>query len=313
MRRLGFTLVELVVVIGIVALLMAMILPAVQQARESSLRVHCAINLRQLGMAINAYTEVHGILPPTSLPTGISKDGKPYSGNYSSVHGYLLPFCEASQIFDQINFDFIELEEPDYPLEVNKTARQVRIAMFLCPSDPSPLGLNNYRVNGLHFPPWNFPFRYFRPVMPAAVLDGMGNTVFLSERTRGSFNETVADVATDMIEPNEHPPLTGNFVAFRRNICQSSTDFQWMTYGGRFWFFSGGIHTAYSHHSPPNDIYVSCAMGQHGNESMAGPRSRHPGGVNVLFGDGKVEFVGDDVDQAVWEELGTAYGDDHVM
>jgi prepilin-type N-terminal cleavage/methylation domain-containing protein len=126
-RRRAFTLIELLVVIAIMGVLVALLLPAVQQAREASRRSQCANNLKQLGLALHNYIDAHGVLPPASIAGW--KSNKVDFQRWS-VHSQILPFLEQETTTAQLNFTF----RPEWVGNSTVTARLMRT--FVCPSDP---------------------------------------------------------------------------------------------------------------------------------------------------------------------------------
>src|SRR5437667_9117025 len=123
-RPAGFTLVELLVVMAIIGVLVALQLPAVQMAREAARRTQCSNNLKQIGIALHNYHETLRALPPGRLR--MMEEGK---GRCFSAYGHLLPFLEASTLYQQIDFN----QSPEDA--VNAVALNQTIPYFLCPSD----------------------------------------------------------------------------------------------------------------------------------------------------------------------------------
>jgi prepilin-type N-terminal cleavage/methylation domain-containing protein/prepilin-type processing-associated H-X9-DG protein len=299
----GFTLIEVLTVITIIGILAALLIPAVQSARSAALRMQCANNLRQIGLAMQAYEGIHHMFPPSELSIfRHSLVGNPQL----SALTYLLPHMEQQTLFNTINYHFHDVEDCNVPMVENHTARNTRLAVFLCPADGEPEHLNSYRLNCgkhdqtkisyRHF--WG-PFGRFNFPTASAVRDGLSHTAFVSERIAGSFYNAPVDPVRNVRLPV--PPRAcirdDTFIPW----CLSEPDYVWYIESGRYWFYSGPLHTAYNHNGPPNDRRSSC-----GQEcGLHSPRSFHPGGVNVLFGDAHIDFVRDGIAPAVWQSLGT--------
>ncbi len=117
--RSGFTLVELLVVVGIVGMLAALLLPAVQAAREAARRMHCSNNLKQIGLGIHLYEQSHRLFPPAycRVPCHF-------------MLTYILPYVEQQPVYDRYHFD------SSWSAAVNKSAVDTHIALFVCPSAP---------------------------------------------------------------------------------------------------------------------------------------------------------------------------------
>src|SRR5215204_751730 len=201
-RRSGFTLIELLVVIAIIGVLIALLLPAVQMAREAARRSSCINNLKQLGLALHNYESAFNRLPPAH-----SIEQRIGSPNYRlhgwSVQARILPYIEQEGKFSYLNFDVFQDEN-----FVNATAKSMRIATFLCPSDPrggdirdpttqTGYGNVNYGVNrGVWFV-WDAflvgkkpdaPFGVNFGVKFGQVADGLSKTIFMAEnKVRQSF------------------------------------------------------------------------------------------------------------------------------
>jgi prepilin-type N-terminal cleavage/methylation domain-containing protein/prepilin-type processing-associated H-X9-DG protein len=127
-KKTGFTLVELLVVIAIIAVLIGLLLPAVQKVREAAARSKCVNNLKQIGIALHAYHDSHGAFPPggSSEPTGtpLGTNG----GEGFSYHTFILPFIEQGDLYAQ--FDFTE----NYDVGVDVTLESIYVPIFQCPS-----------------------------------------------------------------------------------------------------------------------------------------------------------------------------------
>ncbi len=213
-HRRGFTLVELLVVIAIIGILVALLLPAVQAAREAARRTQCTNNLKQLGLALHNYHATQRSFP---FGKGASYPGVAAYARWS-VHALLLPYMEQANVSDNIDFKFAP-ETPGMggvinfmpastnPGGVNAAICRTDIKGFLCPSDAAPSGIwtaqNNYVGNqggwlcdrgdapaaSTDISPSELQtgvFYYLSGVRDADVLDGLSNTAFFSEKLRGN-------------------------------------------------------------------------------------------------------------------------------
>src|SRR5262245_21226611 len=136
-RPRAFTLVELLVVIAIIGVLVALLLPAVQMARESARRMRCANQLKQFGTAIHNYHDNYNSFPIGHMFRGIF-DGDPLDGDGGSGFGWgaaILPYIEQSALYGQFNFS---LPITDYAVSRNLSLAQTHLPLFTCPSDLKP-------------------------------------------------------------------------------------------------------------------------------------------------------------------------------
>jgi len=138
MRRKGFTLIELLVVIAIIAVLIALLLPAVQAAREAARRSQCVNNMKQMGIAIHNYHNVHNVFP-MGASSGIYDATMVYNAKQNlSLHAQLLPFLEQTQVYNAINFNWgCEDNNTILCYKINFTGTTAQIKAFVCPSDPN--------------------------------------------------------------------------------------------------------------------------------------------------------------------------------
>src|SRR4051812_37432063 len=131
-RRQGFTLIEALVVIAIIGVLLALLLPAVQMAREAARRAQCRNNLKQIGLALQNYHEVARCFPPGRL----CNFNVPGEGRCYSAYAHLLPYLDQGHVYDQVNFLLSPEQGASSPgVPENTTVLNLSVAVLLCPSD----------------------------------------------------------------------------------------------------------------------------------------------------------------------------------
>jgi prepilin-type processing-associated H-X9-DG protein/prepilin-type N-terminal cleavage/methylation domain-containing protein len=308
----GLTLIELVVVMAILALLIGLLLPAVQSAREAARRGQCVASMKQIGIAMQSYHATHDMFPPSALLV----PREHFSTDQLSELLFLLPQLEQTVLFNSINMAFAGYDTISAPSTENHTARHTRLAVLLCPSDGETNHLNSYRFNrGRYLPPsWSIysefdgPFSIGRFPSASTITDGLSGTAVVSERVSGSFVPGVDDPRRDLKAPNDPSFIPSDDSIFIAVCLADQPGLWWDWTSGINWFYSGFVTTSYNHNGKPNDRRPSCVpiAGRAGGPGgLCPPRSFHPGGVNVLFGDGHVEFVTDSVQESVWIARGT--------
>lgn len=309
----AFTLIEVLVAVSIIGILLALLIPAIQAAREAARRAQCVSNLRQIGVALQAYESVHKMFPPGELT-----DRYGVVNNQYSEESFLLPYIEQASLFNSLNMSFHDIEKAATPLLANQTARNTRIAVYLCPSDGEPNHLNSYRFNrGRYGRRGSSRLLYDGPfgmgVIPrvSAITDGLSRTAFVSERLGGSFVPGARDPRRDIKVPSLDDAGSGaSSDGEAIPMCLDAPPLNWEITAGRYWLFGDFVNTGYNHNGTPNDRRPTCgpSIGASFVGSPGGldpPRSYHPTAVKVLFGDGHVEEVSDSVDQSLWTAMGT--------
>ncbi len=333
--RHGFTIVELLTVVGVICILIALLLPAIQAVRESARRAQCANNLKQIGMALHSYEGHYRRLPPNL--TGTNE-----YGGFFSVHVRLLPYLELSSLYHSINFETglwpVETPVVHYHTQGrlwnahNHTLMTTQVAAFLCPSDGGAFleTGTNYRANQgtgpntlrtAEFPDSDnglFPFRM--PIGLGGARDGLSHTAAFAERLRGSgrVRNSVGGNAARMLDPTRDVFLqipTAHTADQWYQSCKisgrSDNPHPGYVIAGKRWYLLSGFFTLYNHVATPNDGVPDCVAGS-GGEAMMTARSGHPGGVHVLMGDGSVRFTLNGVALNVWRGLGTRDGGELV-
>jgi len=248
-HRSGFTLVELLVVIAIIGILVALLLPAVQAARESARRIQCTNNLKQIGLSVHNYHDTFKSFP---FGKGPSYPGAVVYARWSA-HALLLPFIEQGTLQDGISFSSPPATPgmggvinfmPAYSNAggINDVASRVLIPGFICPSDPAPLqsgwpGQNNYAGNQGGWlcdrgdqPPapgdiapsevQTGVFYYLSKVRFADATDGSANTMMFSERLRGNGTP---NPRTDLFTMPNQTSLNATFTTCQATNPQTAT------------------------------------------------------------------------------------------
>jgi prepilin-type N-terminal cleavage/methylation domain-containing protein/prepilin-type processing-associated H-X9-DG protein len=313
-RRSAFTLIELLVVIAIIAILIGLLLPAVQKIRDSAARMQCQNNLHQLAIAMHNYHSEYG-----SFPLGRN----PINGASFSAHARLLPYMEQDNIFRLINFT-VPWNNP-----ANAAAAAAQVKPFLCPADtpaavPPQWAATNYRINeGTSVAMWygaadssgvNGPGTGVAlgngisdpntAIRIADITDGTSNTAAFSEHVTGDFSNAIATDFSDTFEPHTHPITADDAYA----QCQGDNIQDLSTQGysnvGAPWLYGYHSTTSYWHSIPPNGR--SCMFPP--SRIATSANSRHTNGVNLATCDGSVHFINTSISLTTWRSLGTRNG-----
>ena len=295
-RRSAFTLIELLVVIAIIAILIGLLVPAVQKVREAAARTQCQNNLKQIGLAMHAYHDSYKKLPPGGDALGFS------------AQAYLLPYLEQANLFRRINFSTAPVGA------ANSFADAQVIPVFVCPSDPQtsvPNGMagNNYVWNYgsdilFHSNSTRGVFMFGNATVTLlAITDGTSNTAAFCERRKGDFNNGVITPQTDLMNPPGSPTTDDQAVAMCNSFDATNPGYQWRSDYGAYWIQA--LHwTMYQHVNLPNTY--GCAFPPQYCSMPA--NSGHTSGVNLLLCDGSVRLVSDGISLYTWRALGTRNG-----
>jgi prepilin-type N-terminal cleavage/methylation domain-containing protein/prepilin-type processing-associated H-X9-DG protein len=343
-QRRGFTLVELLVVIAIIGLLVSLLLPAVQQAREAARRMMCGNRLKQIGLALHNYETVHKVFPPAYVTANTRASGTAFGVSYGDEYrngpsGFawgtlLLPFLEQQNLYQQFNFG-AACWAP-----VNAAAAQTKVAAFLCPSAIG--GSNGFNVqreggDGRHGSDFNPPIRFAHShyVTNAGIHQPWGRA------TAWCFDY---DVPEPVLENSNQPArIDGPFYRNARTRVASVSD------GLSNTVFLGEHSSSLSNKTwvgvvpgavtpprldlrpwPSENNGAGCLVGVHsGPDTHDHPQviihapnnpfghtdemwSDHGTGCNVLLGDGSVRFVSAFINPYTWVALSTRDGGEEI-
>ncbi|WP_425615071.1 DUF1559 domain-containing protein [Anatilimnocola sp. NA78] len=297
--RRAFTLVELLVVIAIIGVLVALLLPAVQAAREAARRTQCVNNLKQIGIALHNYSDTLRTLPPGSI--WISSAAPNNANNRGPILIHILPFLEQQSLYEKFDFNSV----PDnQTLPGGALIAATKLKVYTCPSDKNSGLLNgraihNYTAScgptghsdspscscstgaswvayaivphGDPAPQQNGAgafYRQGRVTRLAEVTDGLSQTIFFGEVRR----DCSIHVNGGWAGSNNANGLTSTIVPINADSCNNaSTD--------------------------------NCKRPCNWNMEL-GFKSLHPGGANFLFGDGSVRFLQQNIDHDNYQALG---------
>jgi prepilin-type N-terminal cleavage/methylation domain-containing protein/prepilin-type processing-associated H-X9-DG protein len=306
--RTAFTLIELLVVIAIIAVLIGLLLPAVQKVREAANRAKCSNNLKQLGLALQNYSNVYG-----SFPMGVqwSPGTDPYEFPRMSYVLYVYPFIEQNNLFELFSFNVPNNGVgPWYDCSNSIGAgapTSVVVPTLLCPSD---IGITSYSNSDGAYCTGNYLVFMPSGRVGAAVTATAANRTAMCVNFGAAFSE-ITDGASNTMVLGEYVRSMG-----------ASNDFR-----GAIWSDQAGysqIYTATTPNSSANDLLTSgycvnlplqnrpCGndanIGTTSDTNTAASRSMHPGGVNVVLCDGSVRFASNSVSLTTWQALGTISG-----
>ena len=328
----GFTLIELLVVIAIIAVLIALLLPAVQAAREAARRAQCTNNLKQIGLALHNYVSAIGVFPPgyvSSVDRTVLDACNQDSENSHGVDlgtgwawgSMILPYMEQQPLYNSINFNL------SVAFHQNDTCSRTSLSVYLCPSDPGPSIIPVFAD-----PP--------DPAQPGTysasnVVDTLARGNYVGMYGIGEV--CAQSGATDSPNNNGAGPLGAHAGIFYRNsstslaaitdgtsntiaVGERSHNLSYVTWVARSidgWLGkTSPIEGGTDKFDPSPEECWTQIMGPAGLED--GPRtinnpeahvedywSRHPGGANMLFGDGSVRFLKDSINPVPWRALAT--------
>jgi prepilin-type N-terminal cleavage/methylation domain-containing protein/prepilin-type processing-associated H-X9-DG protein len=329
-RRSGFTLIELLVVIAIIGVLVSLLLPAVQSAREAARRAQCTNNLKQMGLALHNYHSAVGSFPMGNA-RAYEAPGVVTDWGTFSAQSMLLPYLEQNQVYNACNFSWNIWY--GWGEQINRTVWNLKVTSFMCPSD----GLagrdhfNSYHGSfGTGTDPWSDNTNgMFAPRFSAygvnAFTDGTSGTIAYVEALVGNYGDLrmrMRNMASGIGQPGGWSMRDArsniNLLLQQAQSCtntirtspgtNSNRGARWQT-GSPGLTLTNIIMTPNMQQFPWSACRWDCSAGC-GTDfgHLFNPTSAHPGGVNVLMADGSVKFVKDSVQQNTWMSLGTRDG-----
>lgn len=326
--RCGFTLVELLVVIAIIGILIALLLPAVQAAREAARRIQCSNHLKQIGLAMHNYESHNTALPIGLLVSPFVPNPPPGGVPGHTALAVLLPFLEQANV-TAIYHTEVRNVHPD-----NRPATGYQLAVYRCPSDSSSGRIAVTAIFDTEFSRSNYVVCFGSNTM---LHDCNGMNLMASPirtgidlETDGAFRLDGSRRWADFRDGTSQTVLASEVLAGQDDYKdKSGADMAWDARG--LWAFHMMGASSYTHRNLPNTAVGDCLMAGGTLNCVDGPempcdnscgtkwdtfhaaaRSRHPGGVNTVFADGHVAFIHETIRLDTWQCLG-AINDRQVL
>ena len=320
----AFTLIELLVVIAIIAILIGLLLPAVQKVREAAARLSCANNLKQIGLALHNHHSTYEFFPTAGSYPIVTAPNIRASKSWS-VHSRLLPFIEQENLQRLIDFTRA------YDVQPNVT--QQKIPMFICPSEPKAIPrqdppLVHFPLNyGANMGSWMIfdpsttqgvggdgAFAVNRNVRINEIMDGTSQTIAFSEVK--AYTPYLRDGGNPAAAATAMPTTTAQVVNYGGTFKSDSGHTEWVDarvhQTGFTASFTPNTKFAYTNGGTEYDIdFNSMREGITSTSITFGTvtsRSYHSGVVNSVFMDGSVKSIPNSIDPIVWRALGTRAG-----
>ena len=306
-RLKAFTLIELLVVIAIIAILIGLLLPAVQKVREAAARLTCSNNLKQIGLALMNYESTYKVFPagyycnqPLGIPNGFDPD-QVFNPGWA-WGAAILPFLEQEALAKTVDFKTMSVTSNNAAV---RAFRETVLKNYICPSDSD--GVSKFLVNGANIQVAKSSYAGVnggeelaaidpalgvgmfirnRGISIGEVTDGLSNTIFIGERSSRSANPTIGIMGV----------CTWVGAVPGGDLDGETTSLLILGHTGINDAATGEI--AHTPNKPQPD----------GSFHAEDFTSRHSGGINCLLGDGSVRFITNNIDPKTWEKIGTRAG-----
>jgi prepilin-type N-terminal cleavage/methylation domain-containing protein len=316
----GFTLTEMLVVIAVIGVLIALLLPAIQAARESARRIACANKLRQLGIAAHGHLTSRKAFPAGAVAKAYPNDpATPWTFYRWSALAMLSPYLENTAAYNVLDLNVPLYNTSLQVTPVNRAGVRIVAPIFLCPSDDQrrlrdAFGPTNYAVcagSGMGGGTPNDTDGVFYVNSATAmerIIDGSTNTALMSESTLGVIGSSTHDVQ------REYKSLLAAPVS--ETLCNSSVIWNLSDPRGFAWVNGEYRSALYNHYQTPNSSTPDCigvvlaggAATRYTPYGWRAARSQHSGGVNLLLADGGGRFITNNIEPAAWKALSTIAG-----
>jgi len=323
--RSGFTLIELLVVISMIAVLIGLLLPAVQSAREAARRTQCVNNLKQIGLSLANYESSYSSLPLSNSLSGIGQGPAVVENGWSAL-ARIAPYLEQSNVYNLVNFNI------KYSNVQNSTVIGLKINAFNCPSEKDPMpanptyGISNYAVNVGDWYVWGgygsgsvnatpimrnrgtFGINYVLGLQN--FTDGTSNTVTMSEGQNKKFTYRCGSNSGSW-PMTPIAPSPEQLLSIAKNSCTKTKDPGHSRWANGNCYY-GGLTFGLAPNADSPNIVTQDENDGSPTFAVLTAGSYHPGGVNTLFADGSVKFMKNTISVSTWRALGTPNGGEVV-
>jgi prepilin-type N-terminal cleavage/methylation domain-containing protein/prepilin-type processing-associated H-X9-DG protein len=320
-RRSGFTLIELLVVIAIIAILIGLLVPAVQKVREAAARTQCLNNLKQIGLGMHAYHDAYKKLPPQTA-------NNRNSCCFGTWQMAILPYVEQNNLWRlYVNWGGAAAA-PTYEQGANLLVVSQQLAVFTCPSD-TPNAAKSVTFNGT-----TYPITQHNYLVNVGNIDyAQGGDGPLPDQPAGLTFRGAPFSRKAQFRLQDITDGTSNTLMAAEVNQGQGQDFRGLT-----WWAEGSGFTVYRTPNSPGFDYIANGKGASGcvptsqnsmnadcqslktnnpgwtaNFNVFTARSRHTGGVNVVLCDGSCRFVSDSIAWGTWQALGTSRGGEVIV